>query len=67
MPLVKCPECEQKVSQSARYCPHCGYEESMNHCATRTMYPCFFAKYVFGFMIVAILFFLLGKAVRTVV
>lgn len=25
MALIKCPECEQNVSETATNCPHCGY------------------------------------------
>jgi hypothetical protein len=25
MSLINCPECEKKVSDTARACPHCGY------------------------------------------
>lgn len=28
MALIKCPECEQDVSSSAKACPHCGYSLS---------------------------------------
>lgn len=25
MALKKCPECQEQVSESALFCPHCGY------------------------------------------
>ena len=25
MPLIKCPECGNKVSDKAHACPHCGF------------------------------------------
>jgi len=66
MPLVNCPECEKEISESARACPHCGFEETARGCSSKMpVYPCYYAKYIFAFAFVAILFFLLGKAVRS--
>ena len=25
MPLIKCPECQQEISDTAKSCPNCGY------------------------------------------
>lgn len=25
MPLIQCPECKEKISDKATFCPHCGY------------------------------------------
>jgi len=32
MALTRCPECRKKISESAQFCPHCGFsfkEEDM--------------------------------------
>ena len=66
MSLIKCSECEKEISESARSCPHCGHEAQREGCRAR-VYPCYYMKYVFGFVAVALIFFLLGKAVRTII
>ena len=32
MALIKCPECQQNISSSAKNCPHCGYKITLHKC-----------------------------------
>ena len=32
MSLIKCPECQQNISSSAKNCPHCGYKITLHKC-----------------------------------
>ena len=32
MALIKCKECQKEMSDQAKTCPHCGYENNMTFC-----------------------------------
>lgn len=32
MSLIKCKECGESISSSAKSCPHCGYKNETNTC-----------------------------------
>ena len=32
MAMIKCKECEKEMSDHAKICPHCGYENSIMFC-----------------------------------
>lgn len=39
MALVKCPECNREISDSAKNCPHCGFKPNVeqNKCRNKTI------------------------------
>lgn len=40
MAIIKCPECGQSISDSAKFCPHCGYQCKRNRNLIKVLFLC---------------------------
>lgn len=40
MAIIKCPECGQSISDSAKFCPHCGYQCKRNWNLIKVLFLC---------------------------
>lgn len=51
MAIIKCPECGQLMSDSAKFCPHCGYQckkENNKTLVSILLFCCAFCLVAFG-------------------